>query len=346
MAQSSSAEGMRPGLVIAVLALVLLAASLASLGLGRYEIPALRVVRILLSGIVPSDIGLSEIERNVVFNVRLPRILTAICAGAGLALCGAALQGVFRNPLVGPHIIGVSSGAAFGGTLAILLSGSQSLLLLLAFAFGVLSLLMVYALHALVGRRDMLALVLAGVIIGGFFAALVSLAQYLADTEEKLPRIVFWLLGSFATADYDKLRLMLGPVVLGGLLLMLLRWRINILSLGDDDAQALGISVAGTRWLILVLIGLIVSAQVAVSGVIGWVGLVVPHMARMLVGPDHRPLLPASMLAGALYMVLIDDLARTITDSEIPLGILTALLGAPIFALIFFRSQRGGRGHV
>ncbi|TCR66571.1 iron ABC transporter permease [Bosea sp. BK604] len=343
MSRSAAAGSLRPGLVIAILALLLLLAALVSLGLGRYEIPPLRVVQILFSGILPADAGLSEIERNVVLNVRLPRILTAIFAGAGLALCGAALQGVFRNPLVGPHIIGVSSGAAFGGTLAILLSASQSLLLLLAFAFGVLSLLMVYALHALVGRRNMLALVLAGVIIGGFFGALVSLAQYLADTEEKLPRIVFWLLGSFATADYEKLRLMLGPLLIGGVLLILLRWRINILSLGDDDAQALGISVAGTRWLILVLIGLVVSAQVAVSGVIGWVGLVVPHIARMLVGPDHRPLLPASLIAGALYMVLIDDLARTMTDSEIPLGILTALLGAPIFVLIFFRSQRGGR---
>ncbi|HEV7259626.1 MAG TPA: iron ABC transporter permease [Bosea sp. (in: a-proteobacteria)] len=333
----------RSRLVIALLAVALVIVALASLGLGRYEIPPLKVLRILASGLGLPDPSLIEVERNVVFNVRLPRILVAIFAGAGLALCGAALQGVFRNPLVGPHIIGVSSGAAFGGTLAILFGASRSMLLLGAFAFGMLSLLMVYALHALVARRNMLALVLAGVIVGGFFGALVSLVQYLADTEEKLPRIVFWLLGSFATADYEKLALILGPILVGGILLLLLRWRINILSLGEDDAQALGISVAGTRWLILALISLIVSAQVAVSGVIGWVGLVVPHLARMMVGPDHRQLLPASALAGALYMLLIDDVARTATDSEIPLGILTALLGAPIFALVFFRSQRAGQ---
>jgi iron complex transport system permease protein len=331
--------------VIAVLVVALIIVALASLGIGKYEIPGLRVVRILLSGLASADTASSAIERKVVFNVRLPRVLMAAFAGAGLALCGAALQGVFRNPLVGPHIIGVSSGAAFGGTLAILFSASRSMLLFSAFAFGVLALLMVYALHALVARRNMLALVLAGVIVGGFFGALVSLVQYLADAEEKLPRIVFWLLGSFATADYEKLMLMIGPMLVGSVLLLLLRWRINILSLGDDDAQTLGISVAGTRWLILTLIGLIVSAQVAVSGVIGWVGLVVPHLARMLVGPDHRHLLPASMATGALYMVLVDDLARTMTDSEVPLGILTALLGAPIFALIFFRSQNAGGRH-
>lgn len=333
----------RSFLVIAALAGALLVVALLSLGIGRYEIAPAGVLRILGSGLGFPGPDLIEVERTIVLNVRLPRVVMAILAGAGLALCGAALQGVFRNPLVGPHIVGVSSGAAFGGTLAILFGASRGTLLLAAFAFGMFSLLAVYALHALVARRNMLALVLAGVIVGGFFGALVSLVQYLADAEEKLPRIVFWLLGSFATADYEKVVLMLGPVLCGGALLLLLRWRINILSLGDDDAQALGISVPRTRWLILCLIGLIVSAQVAVSGVIGWVGLVVPHLSRMMVGPDHRPLLPASALAGALYMLLIDNIARTATDSEIPLGILTALLGAPIFALVFFRSQRGGR---
>lgn len=155
---------------------------------------------------------------------------------------------------------------------------------------------------------------------------------------------MFWLLGSFATADYEKLALMLGPLAVGSVLL-LLRWRINILSLGEDEAQALGIRAGPTRWLVLALIGLIVSAQVAVSGVIGWIGLVIPHLARMLVGPDHRVLLPASMLAGGLFMLLVDDLARTLTQNEIPLGILTALIGAPVFALVFLRTSREDRSH-
>lgn len=329
-----------PGLALVLLAGALVLALLVSLGIGRYGISPGRVAQILLS----LDGG-DAIERHVVLTVRLPRILTAVLAGAGLALCGAALQGVFRNPLVGPHIIGVSTGAAFGGTLAILLSESRGLLLVLAFLFGMLALLMVYALNALVARRNMLVLVLAGVVVSGFFGALVSLAQYLADAEEKLPRIVFWLLGSFATADYDKLALMAGPLMPSAALILLLRWRINILSLGEEEAQALGVKVEPTRWLVLALIGLIVSAQVAVSGVIGWIGLVVPHLARMLVGPDHRVLLPGAMLAGGLFMVLVDDAARTLSQSEIPLGILTALIGAPVFALVFLRATGGERGH-
>lgn len=329
-----------PGLVLALLAGALLLVLLVSLGIGRYGISPARVGQILLA----LD-GPDAIERHVVLTVRLPRVLTALAAGAGLALCGAALQGVFRNPLVGPHIIGVSTGAAFGGTLAILMSGSRGLLLLLAFLFGMLALLMVYALNALVARRNMLVLVLAGVVVSGFFGALVSLAQYLADAEEKLPRIVFWLLGSFATADYDKLALMLGPLAPGAALLLLLRWRINILSLGEEEARALGLRTEPTRWLVLALIGLIVSAQVAVSGVIGWIGLVIPHLARMLVGPDHRVLLPGAMLAGGLFMVLVDDVARTLSQSEIPLGILTALIGAPVFALVFLRASGAERGH-
>jgi iron complex transport system permease protein len=329
-----------PGLALGLLAAALLIAVLVSLGIGRYGIPLARVAQILLAAGEPD-----AIERHVVLMVRLPRVLTALFAGAGLALCGAALQGVFRNPLVGPHIIGVSTGAAFGGTLAILLSESRGLLLALAFVFGMLALLMVYALNAVVARRNMLVLVLAGVVVSGFFGALVSLAQYLADAEEKLPRIVFWLLGSFATADYARLALMLGPLVPGAVLVLLLRWRINILSLGDEEAQALGVRAGPTRWLVLALIGLIVSAQVAVSGVIGWIGLVVPHLARMLVGPDHRVLLPGAMLAGGLFMVLVDDVARTLSQSEIPLGILTALIGAPVFALVFLRTGGEGRGH-
>ena len=328
-----------PSLALTLLATALVLALLVSLGIGRYGISPGRVAQVLLS----TD-GADAIERHVVLTVRLPRILTALFAGAGLALCGAALQGVFRNPLVGPHIIGVSTGAAFGGTLAILISESRGLLLTLAFLFGMLALLMVYALNALVARRNMLVLVLAGVVVSGFFGALVSLAQYLADAEEKLPRIVFWLLGSFATADYGKLMLMLGPLLPGAALILLLRWRINILSLGEEEAQALGVRTEPTRWLVLALIGLIVSAQVAVSGVIGWIGLVVPHLARMLVGPDHRALLPGAMLAGGLFMVLVDDVARTLSQSEIPLGILTALIGAPVFALVFLRATGGERG--
>lgn len=330
--------------VIALLTVVLAVAAVVSLGIGRYDIAFSRVIGILSAPIgLPAE-AVTPTEANVVLTVRLPRILLALLTGAGLALSGTALQGVFRNPLVGPQVVGVSSGAAFGGTLAILLSFPRYGLLGSAFAFGLAALVLVYALNGMVARRNILALVLAGVVVTGFFSALVSLLQYLADTEDKLPAMVFWLLGSFATANWDKLFLISAPVLAGGLLLLGLRWRINLLSMGDEDARALGVDVEPLRWLVLILVSAIVAAQVAVSGIIGWVGLVVPHLARMLVGPDHRVLLPAATVIGALYLLVIDTLARTVTGTEIPLGILTALVGTPVFALVLRQSQRGTRG--
>ena len=183
---------------------------------------------------------------------------------------------------------------------------------------------------------------LAGVVVSGFFAALVSLVQFVADSEDTLPTIVFWLMGSFATANWEKLTLVAVPMLVGCGLLLVLRWRINILSLGDEEARALGIKVERLRWFVLVLVAVVVAAQVAVSGIIGWIGLVVPHMARILVGPDHRTLMPASFLIGALFLLIIDTVARTVTATEIPLGILTALIGAPVFALLLRKTERGG----
>lgn len=329
---------------VVVLAVALAIAAVAALGIGRYDIPFTRVIAILLAPVNPPDVAVTPMEVNVIFTVRLPRILLALLAGAGLALSGAALQGVFRNPLVGPQVVGVSSGAAFGGTLAILLSLPRYGLLASAFVFGLSALVLVYALNGIVARRNILALVLAGVVVTGFFGALVSLLQYLADTEDKLPAMVFWLLGSFATGTWDKLVLVAAPVLAGSLLLIGLRWRINLLSMGDEDARTFGVNVEPLRWFVLILVSCVVAAQVAVSGIIGWVGLVVPHMARLLVGPDHRVMMPASLILGALYLLVIDTVARTATGTEIPLGILTALIGTPVFALVLRQTQRGANG--
>ncbi|SEQ22270.1 iron complex transport system permease protein [Faunimonas pinastri] len=330
--------------MLAGMAALLLVCAIASLGIGRIDIPFWRVVEVLCSAVVPSP-TITPLEWNVVVTVRLPRVLLALLSGGGLALAGAALQGVFRNPLVGPQVVGVSSGAAFGGTLAILLSLPRFGLLSFAFFFGLLALVLVYGLNSFVSRRNLLALVLAGVVVHGFFGALVSLVQYLADTEDKLPAMVFWLLGSLATASWSKVALVCGPVLVGGGLLLALRWRINLLSMGDEDARALGIDVERMRWFVLALVAAIVSAQVAVSGIIGWIGLVVPHTARMLVGPDHRTMMPASFLLGGFFLIVVDDVARTVSGTEIPLGILTALIGTPVFAFLLRRSQRMGGRH-
>lgn len=215
----------------------------------------------------------------------------------------------------------------------------------LAFAGGLLAVAIVYLLGRSQGRTTILMLVLAGVVTSAFFSALISLATYFADPNDSLPAIVFWLMGSFATASYVKLAAAALPILAGMGLLYALRFRINVLSLGDEQASAMGIAVEPLRWLLLGCATLVVSASVAVSGTVGWVGLVVPHIARMLVGPDHRALLLASALIGGTYMVLVDTVARSATSAEIPLGVITALIGAPLFAWLLRRTQGGGAHH-
>lgn len=339
-------SGVRWGTMVIILIITIFAA----LSIGRYNLPVSHVVGILVSAVLP-DGGAewlgpwTSVETRVVLQVRLPRILMALCVGASLAMSGAALQGIFRNPLVGPQILGISSGAALGGCFALLLFSSLAMTMGLAFMGGVVAIVMVYLLARYQGQTSMLMLVLAGIVTSAFLSACISLVTYFADTTDTLPAIVFWLMGSFATATYTKLLAVVGPIAIGMVLLMLLRFRINVLSLGDEQAQALGISVEGMRWLVLICITLIVSASVAVSGTVGWVGLVVPHIARMLVGSDHRVLLPASALMGGVYMLIVDTFARSATSVEIPLGVITAIIGAPVFAWLIRRTQKKGAMH-
>ena len=272
-------------------------------------------------------------------------MLLAVLTGAGLAIAGATLQGVFRNPLVGPQIVGVSSGAAFGGALAILLFSSAYAILGLAVAFGIAAIALVYWMSRIAGRNPVLMLVLSGVVVGAFFAALIALVKYVADPDDKLPAIVFWLMGSFATATFEKVALVAPPILAAGGLLFAIRFRINVLSLGDEEAEGLGVRVEASRWFAILCVTVITASVVAAAGIVGWVGLVVPHLARMVVGPDHRQLMPASALMGGLYLLIIDNLARVATASEIPLGVITALIGAPVFAALLRKTEGGGWKH-
>jgi iron complex transport system permease protein len=321
--------------LLPLLVCILLAAAFLSLGLGKFPLSPAAVLNVLFN---PADAP--PMHYQVIWTIRIPRILSALLAGALLGLSGAALQGVFHNPLVDPHVIGVSSGAAAGGTFAILFGAPYLLMMTSAFCAGLLALFLVYALARVFKQSSNLILVLAGVILSGFFSALVSLMQYLADTETKLPSIVFWLMGSFATADWNKLLLFAIPGLISAFVILRLRWRINVLSMGDKDARTLGIDVKFAKWLILVMCAMSVAAQVAVSGSIGWIGLVIPHFARLLTGVDHRKLLPASFALGGTFMILVDDIARMLTAAEIPLGIITALFGAPLFTLLLIRHAR------
>ncbi|OCG08109.1 ABC transporter permease [Gilliamella sp. wkB178] len=323
--------------IVIGLIVITIGLALFSLFLGHYSISINHIFNILFSPFKTSKDQLLIFQQQIIWQVRIPRILLAFLAGSGLALCGAVLQGLFYNPLVDPHVIGVTSSAAFGGTLAILLNFSTFGLIVLAFLFGISTLLLIFIVIKSLKQNNILILVLIGLVLSGFFSALVSLMQYLADTEEKLPSIVFWLLGSFATANWNKLIILAIPTIVASYLLIRLSWRINILSLGDNEAKSLGISVLFSRWLILVLCTLIISIQVAVSGCIGWIGLIIPHAARLLVGGNHQRLLPVAFWFGGGFMMIIDDIARLMSTAEIPLGIITALIGAPCFVILLRR---------
>ncbi len=316
---------------------VLLITFFVSLFGGRYVISPYEVSGILIDGLL-GEAG-DGMAFSVVWNLRLPRTLLNCFVGAGLAVAGAAFQGIFRNPLVSPDVLGVSSGAAFGAAFGILLSGIDHLATVMALLFGIVSVFMTYTLSKLRGESSTLSLVLSGMIISAVFSALISLIKYVADPYDKLPAITYWLMGSFASASYSNLQLVGVPIFLGTIVLLLLRWRINILSLGDEDAYSLGVNPVKTRRVIIIMATLITASCVTVTGVIGWVGLVIPHICRMLIGVDHMNLLPVSCVVGAAFMIIVDLIARTVTAAEIPIGILTALVGAPFFALLFKRAK-------
>ena len=314
-----------------------------SLLIGRYDISISNIVRILIESFVVSQVDSSNNPEIVIRLLRLPRILIVVMSGMGLAMAGAAMQGVFRNPLVGPEILGVSSGASFGGALALTLGFSPGTEIVpFSFLFGCGALILAFALSGLAKQRSALGLVLAGIVVGGLFGALTGILTYLADPETKLPGIVFWLMGSFTTANRDNAIFLAIISVVCSTGLLGLSWRLNILSLGDSDAAALGVKVGILRWVIVALVSLFVAGQVSISGGVSWVGLVIPHLGRMLVGPEHGRLLPVSALLGGVYLLGMDTLARTLTVYEIPIGLMTSIIGTPVFAIFFIKLR--GRG--
>lgn len=325
-----------------VLAVLLPVTLVLALGVGRYDIPLSHTLGIVLPPWLGLEPWWTPMEQRLVLWGRVPRVLLAAILGAGLAVSGAALQGLFRNPLADPQLVGVSAGAACGGVLAILLDGSGTVLVLLSLLGGMAALYFVRWLAHSGGGESILTLILSGVVVSAVFGALVSLAKFVADPQNQLPTIVFWLLGSLAAADYPRLWLGAGATGLGLVALWLVRFQLHVMSLGEDDARAMGLPVERVRTLALLAVALITAASVAVCGVIGWVGLVVPHLVRLLFGNHFAAFMPLTALLGAVYLVVVDTLARNVTDAEIPLGALTALVGAPVFAYLLRQMRRPG----
>ena len=332
---------MRRGFGLFLLVAAPVVAVLGSFLLGRYPLSPLTVARVIGAEFLPLTPDWSDAVRAVVIEVRLPRILGGLLIGGGLALAGACYQGVFRNPLVSPFVLGVSAGAGFGAALAILYFPAPGAVAGSAFVCGLAAVGVCFALSRAYRSAPTLVMVLTGVIVGAFFTALLSLLKYAADPESRLPLIEFWLLGSLAGLGWRDIVLLAVLVGPAGALLLGLRWRLNLLALGEAEAEALGVDTALLRGVVVVAATLVAAATVAAAGIVGWVGLVMPHAARILVGADFRRMLPVATVLGGCYLVGVDDVARTLTAAELPIGILTALVGAPVFALLLRRRALG-----
>ena len=325
---------------IPVLAAALLILFLVSFHWGRYPVPLGQVPRILLSRLLPLRQTWTDEMETVVWNIRLPRIAMACLVGACLAAAGAAYQGVFHNPLASPDILGASNGAAFGAALAILLGGSAQTVTLAAFAAGLITVGGVFLVAKYAPGGRVINLILAGIMVSSLFGAATSYIKLVADPTNQLPAITYWLMGSLSgvrTADFATA---LPPMILGCAALFCVRWKLNLLSLGEEEAHSLGVNTNALRLVIILASTLVTAAAISVSGVIGWVGLVIPHLTRKLTGNNYKRLLPASLLAGALFLLAVDNLSRNLTATEIPLGILTAFVGAPFFLYLILKRDK------
>ena len=332
-------------LILIFLFFILLISIAVALTQGVLSISSPDVFKTLITHLNPFDgnIQINRLWDTVIWEIRLPRIILAVFVGIALAIAGAVYQGCFRNPLVEPYILGVESGAAFGAALAIVIPTFFLSLQLSAFIFGILAVFGAYFLARIRGETPVVTLILSGVIIGSIFSALVSILQYIS-TDAALRQIVFWLMGGFYYTTWEDVFYIIPVVLICFFAIWILSWKLNVLSMGDDEAKTLGVNPERFKAIFIILATLATAMCVSAVGVIAWVGLMMPHAARMILGPDHRYMLPAAAFLGAIYLVICDTLARSLTTSEIPVGIITSLLGAPYLIYLIRRKGTGSFG--
>ena len=319
------------------MASALLALFLLSFVMGRYGVPLGQVVRILLSGMLSLEQTWTGNMAIAVLNVRLPRILLACLVGCGLSAAGTGYQTVFQNPMAAPDILGASSGACFGAALAILTGQGAVMITVFAFLTSLLSVALVYLVGNHTRGNRVVNLLLAGIMVGSLFSACTSYIKLVADPTNQLPQITYWLMGSLSGTRMGKVRFAAVCMAVGLVPLLLLRWRMNLLTLSPDEARAMGVHTDRLRLAVILSSTVLTAAAVSVSGMIGWVGLVIPHLSRRIVGSDCRRLMPMACLFGAAFLLLVDNMARCLTATEIPIGILTAFVGAPFFIYLMVR---------
>ena len=324
---------------ILILVMVFIVVFFGSFMLGRYPIMPGELIKILLSRVFDIQQTWSDAAEHVVFNIRLPRVEAAALVGASLSVAGVCYQGMFQNPMVSPGILGASSGAGCGAALAILLGFSYYAISLTAFIFGLGAVMLAYVISRMSKINPILAMVLAGMLISSLFSSGTSFIKLVADTQEALPAITYWLMGSLVSIVPKDISFAIKPMVVGIVPLILLRWRINLLTVGEEEALSMGINTTRLRLIVITCATLLTAVSVSISGVIGWVGLVIPHFCRMIYGYDYRRLIPTTLLFGATFLIVVDNVARLATAGEIPIGILTSFIGAPIF---FYLILTGG----
>lgn len=316
---------------------------IVSLMLGKYPISPGDLILIIKNKMLLTNYDIPSTMETVIFNVRLPRLIAAFIIGGGLSVSGAVYQGIFNNPLVSPDILGATSGASFGAAIAIVMSLNVFRIQIFAFLFGILAVALTCFICSLINQNNKaLILVLTGILTSAVFSSMVSLVKFLADPENKLPAITYWLMGSLSTIKKSDTAFLIIPAVVSTIALFSMRWSLNVLSFGDEEAQTMGINTTVTRLVIIFFSTLLTSSSVAVCGAIGWVGLVVPNLVRFLIGPDYRMLIPVSFIAGGSFLLIVDTIARTFFTVEIPLGIIISLIGGPFYVWLLARSTRRG----
>lgn len=326
-----------------LLLVLLTAGALAALSVGRYPLPVREIGHFLLAatGLEEMPKERFELLYNVIVEIRLPRVLTAVLVGGALAASGAAYQAVFRNPLVSPELTGVLAGAAFGAAIGILISGNWLVTQVTAFVMGVVAVGVAVGIAHLAGGASLIMLVLGGILSSTLFTAFLSAAKFAADPYDKLPAIEYWLMGNLSLADTKVIGWVILPMSLGIAALASFGRALDAMSMGDDEARSLGVPVTAVRYGVIAIATLISAITVSLAGMVGWVGLIIPHVARLALGPSNGPLLPASACLGAVFLLATDGLSRTLYNVEIPIGILTALMGVPVFLLVLRRARKG-----
>ena len=324
---------------VLLLAVLLVCIVLAAC-VGKYPVSPGESLKIMLDAIMGKSGSPDDMTFNVVLGLRVPRILASVIVGGALSMSGAAYQGIFKNPLVSPDFLGVSSGACIGAAVAILLSLSATYISIFAFVFGIVAVLITVAIPAVMGNRSNVMLVLSGIIVGTAMSSILGFIKYIADPNTQLASITYWTMGSFSYITLADLFAVLPIIVIPGVILILMAWWIDVLSMGEDEARSLGARVGLIRGITIICATLLTAGSVCIAGTISWVGLIVPHFGRMAVGPSNRKLLPMCALLGGLFMLAVDTLTRTIGTTEMPVSILTGVLGAPIFCWLLFRQRR------